>query len=124
MSTSMTYASSEGRTPYLPSLPRISLNMLSEAEASWSLAWLVLSTKGRCTKPSNPSSQCPLPTSLLEMVAPSALMLLVAVVSAFSSTSSMTSAALRTNDDRTSEAMATTESSSKDKDQGTCPTNS
>ena len=110
---SQMYTTSDGRTPYLPSLALTSLNISSETAAPWLLAWPVLSTKGRWRIPSNPSSHWAFPASVGEMVAPSALMLLVVVVSEFSSTSSMTSLALRNRLRRNSSIMAMTPSSSR-----------
>ena len=95
--TSITQTSCEGLAPYLPSFVLISLNMSSEAAEPWLLRCAVLSTSGRWMMPSYPRSQWAFPASPEVIPAPSALMLLVAVVSALRMMSSSTSATLRTS---------------------------
>ena len=74
--------------------------------------------------PSYPRSQWPFPASPEVILAPSALMLLVAVVSALRMMSSSTSATFRTSPALISGSRATTESSSSVKEYGTWPTSS
>ena len=86
--------------------------MSSETAAPWLLPWVVLSTRGTCRRPLKPSNHWALPASVAVMVAPSALILLVVVVSALSNTSSMFSAELRTRLARSSGNIAMAASSS------------